>query len=204
MKMQTMKTKPIIGISGGIGAGKSLVAEMLKSLGAAVIDSDSLAHQCLGTLDCRRQIKEWWGESVISSHGLPRNKKIAEIVFADAVELKRLEDLLFPRIKRLQENIIAVHNANESIRAIILDAPTLYEAKADSLCDAVIFVKCDREARVSRIEARGWTEAQLTQREDMQYPLSLKEEKADHVVENNSDLDALQSQVEQAFLVIVK
>ena len=196
--------KPIIGLVGGIGSGKSLVAGMLADCGCGVIDADSLAHQCLDTPDCIKKIQEWWGDSVIASHGVPRSKKIAEIVFADPVELKRLEDLLYPLIGARQQIMIADFDADNSITGIVLDAPKLYEAGADRLCDAVIFVKADREVRVSRVvEIRGWTDFQLDQRENMQDSLAMKEEKADHVIENNSGTDILRSQLNRVFSSIV-
>ncbi len=203
-----MANKPVIGLSGGIGSGKSLVAKMLTSLDCGVIDADKIAHELLSDSEICETIHGWWGDSVVmdgAPHRIwyPNHKGIATIVFADPAEMKKLEDLLFPKIRQRQAVLIAEHDEDESIRAIVLDAPKLYEAGVDSLCDAVIFVKSDRKSQIARIEARGWTEAQLIQREDMQLPLSTKEEKADHVVENNSSMDALRSQVDKVFSFIM-
>ncbi len=196
--------KPIIGLVGGVSSGKSVVADMLADCGCGVIDADSLAHQCLDTPDCIKKIQEWWGESVIASHGVPRSKKIAEIVFADPAELKRLEDLLYPLIAARQKVMIADYVADDSILGIVLDAPKLYEAGVDKLCDAVIFVKANQATRISRVVGiRGWTDFQLAQRERMQDSLAMKEERSDYVVKNDSDLGALRSQVEQTFSSIL-
>lgn len=191
------KHKPIIGLAGGIGSGKSVVADMLADCGCGVIDADKLAHELLA--DATELIRKWWGDSVITG-GLPNRKKIAEIVFANPVELKRLEDFLHPLIALRQKFIIAEYNVDNSILGIILDAPKLFEAGSDKLCDAVIFVKSSRETRISRVVGiRGWTESQLCDREIMQESVRKKEDIADYVVDNNSDLGSLRSQVEQAF-----
>lgn len=194
--------KPIIGLVGGIGSGKSTVAEILADCGCGVIDADKLAHELLGGVV--ETIQEWWGDSVVTDD-VPNRKEIAKIVFADADELKRLEGLLYPLIRRQQTRFIAEYNKDDSILGIVLDAPKLYEAGIDELCDAVIFIKTCRDTRISRaIWIRGWTESQLFNRETMQKSLKKKEESADYVVENDSTLGALRSQVEQVFSSILE
>lgn len=200
---KTTMSKPIIGLAGGIGSGKSVVAGMLADCGCGVIDADNLAHQCLDTPDVIEKIQEWWGESVVTD-GAPNRKEIAKIVFTDSVELKRLEGLLYPKIGQRQTRAIMEYDKDDSILGIVLDAPKLYEAGIDELCDAVIFVRTCRETRISRaVWIRGWTESQLFNRETMQKSLKKKEESADYVVENDSTLDALRSQLEQVFSSIL-
>ena len=199
--------KPIIGLSGGVGSGKSAVADILADCGCGVIDADKLAHESLE--DVVEIIRGWWGDSVVTD-GAPNRKEIAKIVFgyqrgSEATELKRLEDLLYPLIAARQRVIIAEYNADDSILGIVLDAPKLYEAGADTLCDAVIFVKARRLTRISRVMGiRGWTELQFCKREAMQKSVDEKEASADYVVKNNSNLGALRSQVEQVFSSILK
>lgn len=203
--------KPIIGLVGGIGSGKSVVAGMLKSLGCGVVDADKLAHEFLedvvetirkDDLD-QHLVSPWWGDSVVTD-GVPNRKEIAEIVFADATELKRLEDLLYPLIAARQKVMIAEYEADDAIRAVVLDAPKLYEAGVDKICDAVIFVQTSREARVLRVKSRGWTESQLSKRESMQDSLAAKKASADYVVRNNADVGLLKFQVERVFLSILE
>ncbi len=194
--------KPIIGLAGGIGSGKSVVADMLADCGCGVIDADKLAHEFLGYVV--ETIQEWWGDSVVTV-GVPNRKEIAKIVFSDPVELKRLEDLLYPLIADRQKLIIAEYDADNSILGSVLDAPKLYEAGVDKLCSAVIFVKTCRDTRISRVVGiRGWTESQLFSRETMQKSVKKKEESADYVIENNSTLGILRSQVEHAFSSILE
>ena len=83
---------------------------------------------------------------------------------------------------------------------VVLDAPKLYEAGLDALCDAVVFVMAERSDRVRRLAAsRGWTEEEVTKRENLQNPLDIKEANADHVVANNSGVEELRTLVEHVF-----
>lgn len=184
---------PVIGITGGIGAGKSAVARMLGEFGALVIDSDVLAHEELRTLEVIEAVKAKWGLAVCSESGEIDRAALGAKVFADPVELQKLEDLLYPRIHRRRRQIIAEHAGDPGVRAIILDAPKLYEAGVDKECDAVIFVDADEGERVSRVaQSRGWSPAELARREKLQIPLDKKRAMADYVVVNNqAGLDSL-------------
>lgn len=201
-KVLPRTNKPIIGLAGGIGSGKSVAADILADFGCGVIDADKLAHELLGGVV--ETIRGWWGDSVVTD-GAPNRKEIAKIVFSDPVELKRLEGLLYPLIAARQKLNIAEYDADDLILGIVLDAPKLYEAGVDKLCDAVIFVKTCRDTRISRVVwIRGWTESQLFNRETMQKSVKKKEESSDYVVENDSTLGELRSQLEQVFSLILK
>src|SRR6266478_6420926 len=94
--------KPIIGIAGGIGSGKSFVAGLLGELGCEVIDSDAQVRAAYGEPEVRQTLREWWGESVIGADGSPDRAGIARRVFGDPLERKRLEGLLHPRVAALR------------------------------------------------------------------------------------------------------
>ena len=93
LRVRAKRIKPIIGLVGGIGAGKSSVARILQSFGAAVIDSDRLAHGELADPEVIATLRSWWGEKVCRSDGVDR-EVLASIVFSDPQELDRLEKLL--------------------------------------------------------------------------------------------------------------
>ena len=193
------RNKPIIGLVGGIGAGKSSVARVLQSLGAAVIDSDRLAHDELADPEVIATLRGWWGDEVCPSDEVDR-KALASIVFDDRHELDRLEKLLYPRIHRRRERLVDGFNADPAVRAVVLDAPKLYEAGLGDYCDAVIFVAADWPVRVGRVAAlRGWTEEELRRRENLQNSLDTKRANADHVVINHSSMDQLRTDVERIF-----
>ncbi len=198
------KKKPIIGLAGGIGAGKTLVAGMLESLGARVIDFDRLAHEELCSPDVLATLRSWWGDSVCSAEGKVDRQAVASIVFAEPDELGRLEGLLYPRIGRCCEQLLAASAADPGVKAMVLDAPKLFEAGLNELCDTVIFVEADFSDRARRVaESRGWTEQELIRRENLQNPLDTKKAVADHVVINQSGADVLREQVAHVFSLVL-
>ena len=199
-RLHTKRTKPIIGLAGGIGAGKSTVARLLESLGAAVIDSDRLAHEALEAPDVIVTLRGWWGSSVCTPDGEVDRKKIGVIIFDDPAERVRLENLLYPRIRGRREELIAVYESDPRVKAVVLDTPMLFEVGLNERCDTVFFVEADRSVRVRRVsESRNWTEEELKRRENLQKPLNMKKASADHVISNYTDIEELRSQVERVF-----
>ncbi len=198
------RKKLIIGLAGGIGAGKSSVARILETFGAAVIDADRLSHEVLSEPDVVATLRQWWGEHVCTSAGEVDHQAIAAIVFDDPAELTRLESLLYPRIARRHEKLLADHTADPNVTAIVLDAPKLFEAGLNQLCHTVVFVDADWSVRVRRVaDSRGWNEAELVRREKLQNPLDIKKANADQVVINHSSIDELCSQVERVFSAVL-
>lgn len=173
---------------------------MFESLQVAVIDSDRLAHEQYGESEVKTTLQQWWGAEVADSGGTVDRRKIAGIVFSAPEQLSRLEGLLYPRIEAKRRELMAVHEADLNVAAILIDAPKLFEAGVDKVCDAVIFVDADRSIRLERVtRTRGWTEADLERRERLQFPLDKKRANADYVIENNSGIAQLRLAVEQAF-----
>lgn len=185
---------PIIGLAGGIGSGKSAVAAILRDLGCLVSDSDEAARAALREPALRREIVSWWGEGVLDADGEIDRAKVAAIVFSDPEQRRRLERLTHPWIEQRRRARFAA--APAGTRALVIDAPLLFEAGLDAECDAVIFVDADRDTRLARVRRdRGWDEAEFAAREDSQMPLDEKRNRADHVVANNGALSDLLEQV---------
>ncbi len=178
---------------GGIGSGKSTVARLFAQEGAAVIDSDALAGEQLLENEVVTQLKSWWGDSICDSSGGIDRQRVADIVFSDPVQRKRLEGFLHPRIEKKRKLLITKYRQNGNIRCIILDSPLLLEAGLDQLCDAVVFVDATPDVRLERVSRnRGWSENNWRMREKSQKSLDIKRDRADHVVVNNSsDIDKL-------------
>lgn len=196
--------KPIIGLTGGIGAGKSTVARIFESLGAAVIDFDRLAHEQFLDRSVIETLCEWWGEGVLTSDGSVDRQAVAAIVFEDPKQLARLEGLLYPRIGRARKDLVASFDGDPSVRAVVLEAPKLFEAGLAETCDAVIFVEADDEIRVRRVaSSRGWPESELRRREKLLQPLDSKRTNADYLVANNSDIDDLRPKVERVLSAVL-
>lgn len=196
--------KPVIGIVGGVGAGKSAVAGILQSLGCAVIDSDQMVHEQYRNPAVVTALREWWGDSVIKPDGSPDRAAIARIVFSSPAELQRLEGFLYPRLEELRRRQMVTLEADPAVKAIVLDAPKLLEVGLDRQCDVIIFVHAEEDVRASRVaKSRGWSRDELVRREKMQIPLDKKRARADYTVENSSSEDALRPHVERIFRAVI-
>ena len=180
----------MIGLSGGIGAGKSTVGRILAELGCVVTESDADGRAALRDPDIRAQLVEWWGEGILDGDGNVDRSSVARIVFTDREQRARLESLTHPWIERRRRE--QWESAPPDAPALVIDAPLLFETGLDAECDAVIFVDADRSIRARRVaEERGWSEAELTRREESQMLLDEKRSRADYVIENDGDREQL-------------
>lgn len=188
--------KLIIGLAGGIGAGKSTVASAMAQLGGRVIDADAAAREALKREDVRQQIVDWWGQAMLDEAGGLNRKQLAERVFSDEAERRRLEGLLHPIIAAQRERMIADAQADPEARFIVLDAPLLFEVGLDKRCDHVVFVDADRNRRLDRVaRERGWSADELERREKNQMSLDRKRQLADNVIVNDASEAACFEQV---------
>ena len=185
---------PSLGIAGGVGSGKSSVAAILAQLGCLVADSDALAREAVRDPAVRDRIVSWWGSGVLDESGEIDRGEVARIVFSRPDQRRRLESLVHPWIEARRRKLF--EQAPPDARALIIDAPLLFEAGLDRECDAVIFVETDPARRLARLtSSRGWDEAQWKKREESQLSLDDKRARSDYVVINNGDLDELTEQI---------
>jgi dephospho-CoA kinase len=190
--------KPVVGLVGGIGSGKSLVAQLLAEQGGAVIDADHLGHEALRQPEVREQIVARWGTGVLREDGSVNRRAVAAIVFADPAERRALEALVFPWIERGIRAALAEADRDPRVRFVVLDAAILLETGWREVCDLVVFVDAPRAVRLGRLAAqRGWTEADVAARERAQFPLEEKKARADVVIDNSGDPAQTRRQVEQ-------
>jgi dephospho-CoA kinase len=188
--------KPIIGIAGGIGSGKSFVAGLFAELGCAILDSDAHVRQAYGDPQVLAALRQWWGDEVLRPDGSVDRSRIAGRVFHDPRERKRLEGLLHPMVARLREREMEKLALNPGVVAFVWDTPLLFEAGLNSRCDAVAFVDTPLELRLRRVSrSRGWDEAELQKREKLQWPLDRKREISDYIIENTADVGVVRDQV---------
>jgi dephospho-CoA kinase len=185
----------VIGLTGGIGSGKSTVAAILAEQGVGVIDSDKLSREELQHPEVIAELVGRHGPEILDSNRQVQRAALAKVVFADPNERKHLEGLLHPRIERRRQALVRRYNADPAVVAIALDSPLLYEVGLDAECDAVLFVDADRQERVARVAARGWNACELERREKLQNRLDLKKAKADHIIVNNSGRGLLRQKV---------
>jgi len=198
------KRKPIIGILGGIGSGKTTVAAEFAKLGCEVIDADKIAHELLEKKTVKEKIVALFGQSVLDPNGKIDHKKLADIVFTDVSKLSLLNGIVHPLVLERAEQLIEKYNQDPKAAAIVLDIPLLVEVGWDKHCDKLVFVDCNRQLRIDRAKKGGvFDENQLKIRENLQISLDKKVNITDNIVVNNSDFSALVKQVADIFSCVV-
>lgn len=174
----------VIGLAGGIGAGKSHIARLFAAEGCAVSDSDALATRALDEPDVKAALVQWWGPPMLDAAGVVDRAQVARVVFADPGARTRLESLLHPRVHAARARQIE-QAALAGVAAFVIDAPLLFEAGVDKECDAVVFIDCPRHERLDRVRARGWDDAELSRREAAQWPLERKRAQCRFAIDNS-------------------
>ncbi len=214
----------VVGLTGALGTGKSTVCRMFQGLGAYVIDADREVHRLTGpNAPITRQIVKTFGRDILLDKTLPlkvsgrstytrlcpqgykgipvdndalNREALAEVVFKDPVQLKKLCAIIHPPVlERIKE---LIDNAPSGI--IIVDAPLLFEVGLNNEVDKTLVVSASRENQVSRLKAeRGLSPHQIEERLKAQMPLAKKIELADFIIDNNGSVDATRSQVEKTW-----
>ncbi len=195
--MTTLTGKPKqLGLTGNIGSGKSTVANLLKDMGATVIDADELAKAATKDPQVLKQIQAKLGQEFVRDNKLDRFAT-AQKVFNDQGALKTLNSIIHPWIGKKRKEIVEKLNASKTPPKIIIhDIPLLYENGMEKDFDAVIVVYASLGARIKRVVARSSLtieEAQL--RDSKQMSLEEKVRRADIVIDNEGDLEALKREV---------
>lgn len=197
--------KPVIGLVGGIGSGKSAVADDFESLGCLVIRSDRIAHEVLEQPAVKAALRQWWGDEILAADGRVDRRAVARRTFNNPVELERLNWLVHPKVDEIRRDLMAAYRQSSAVKAVVWDTPLLVETGLYKQCDAIIFVNAPFEQRLARVQAaRGWTADELKIREDRQASLDKKKEISDDVIDNGGDKAARLSQVRRVLSRILK
>ena len=196
--------KPIICIAGGIGSGKSLVARMFGEMGCLVIDADELVSQAYTDPAILAQLRVWYGQGVFNSDGSVNRGALAGQVFTDPGRRRQLEGLVHPWVAKQRDERMAESADEPQIVAIVWDTPLLFEAGLQGQCDVVVFVESPLQMRVERVgKSRGWDQAQLLGRENLQWPLDKKRQISDHIIDNTADAEYARGQVREVLFRIL-
>ena len=180
---------PFVGLTGGIGAGKSEALRALAELGAATLSTDAVVHELLATDELRDIVVGRLGERVAPNGALDRSL-IAESVFGDDEARKWYEGELWPRVgKRVADWKQEVDALDPPPPAAVVEVPLLFESGMDAAFDATIAVVADEEVRAERAGARG--HASLAERTKRQLSQEEKAQRADFDVRNDGSLDEL-------------
>ena len=195
--------KPVIGILGGIGSGKSTIAAEFAKLGCKVIDADKIAHELLQEPPVREKVVSLFGKAVLDSSGKIDRRKLAEVVFAEDHMLASLNRVIHPLVLQRTQVLMDRFKRQNQVKAIVLDMPLLVEVGWHKRCDKLIFVDCEQNLRRERAKKMGFDKKQIKIRENFQISLDNKASLADNTIENNSDFSAIAKQVTEIFSYIV-
>ena len=189
----------IIGVTGGVGTGKSTVAAMFKRLGAAVLDADAIAHQVIEPRRLAwRQLVKTFGERVLDDDGTVNRRRLAALAFPDAQRRRQLERIIHPQVFREIRRQLHRLRRGRAIQAVALDVPLLLEAGGRDLVNALVVVTAPAAVQRARLKKRhGWMDEEIEARISAQWELSAKAALADYVVDNSDGVDATRTQVKR-------
>jgi dephospho-CoA kinase len=186
----------LVGLTGGIGSGKSTVAQMLARRGAVVLDADGFAREAVrpGSAGLRAVVARF-GSEVLTGDGELDRPKLAGVVFADPVARADLEAIVHPDVRRLiadgiQENL-------DTDNVVVLVNPLLIEMGTHRDCDVVVVVSVGAETQVARSTARGMDEDDVRARMAAQLPLDERARQADVILDNEGSMQELEGQVDR-------
>lgn len=188
----------VIGLTGNIGTGKSTVSQMLKDLGATLLDADKVGHELLAPGGgAYQEIIATFGKGILKGNGEIERPKLGAIVFQDPVKLKKLNDIMWPRIVELSKKKVAEVRRNGA-RVVVFEAAVMFEAGWESLVDEIWVTAAPEDVVVKRLLATGrFTEQQIRDRIHSQMPAEEKASRAHVVVDTNYDLAELKRRLER-------
>ncbi len=184
---------PLVGLTGGMGAGKSTALAALEQMGAAVLSTDAIVHELYASEPVRTAVVERWGESVAPS-GVVDRAAVAEHAFKDDGERKWLEGILWPLVgKRIAEWVQQARERQPPPRAAVVEVPLLFEAGMAPAFDATVAVVAEESLRQARAAGRGHALAQ--ERDTRQLPQDEKARQATFAVHNDGSVEELASEL---------
>lgn len=188
-----------VGLTGGIGSGKSTVAALLAERGAVVVDADLMARRAvvLGSPGYARVVERFGSEVLLPDGDLDR-QGLADRVFADDDERQALEGIVHPEVRRLVSEAVAAHVGTDDV--VVVDSPLLIESGAADDFDLVVVVSARPSTQVARSQARGMDADDAHARIAAQLPLADKTAVADIVIDNDGSREELEAQVEELWV----
>lgn len=187
----------LVGLTGGIASGKSTAAKILESLGAAVVNADTLAREAVEPgREAWQEIIAAFGSEILQSDRTLDRQKLRTLIFNNPDARRKLESIIHPRVRALAERRIAEHGA-AGYAVVVYEVPLLFEGHLHEWLRPVILIACDIETQIERLQQRdGLDRVQAQKHIEAQMNLEEKRRLADYVIENNGNLEDLKRQVE--------
>jgi len=187
----------VLGLTGGIGMGKSTSGQLFRARGVPVVDTDDLARQVVEPgQPALAEVLAAFGLQFAGPDGQLRRDELAQRVFADPAARRRLEEILHPRIRALWRAQTETWRA-EGLPVSVVVIPLLFETKAEAELDATICVACSVATQQQRLRTRGWSIEQIQQRLQAQWPVETKIQRADYLVWTEAGLDVHAGQIDR-------
>ena len=184
----------LVGLTGGIGSGKSTVARILGEHGAVILDADVFARDAVrGGTDAFAAVVDRFGAGLVGPDGELDRSKLASIVFADPAALADLEAIVHPEVRRMIADGIQAELDTDHV--VVLVNPLLIEMGAHRDCDVVVVISTEPETQVARTVARGMDEADVRARLAAQLPIEERARAADVLLDNEGSLENLEREV---------
>ena len=184
----------LVGLTGGIGSGKSTVARFLGDHGAVIVDADVFARDAVRAgSDAFQAVVKRFGDEVVGADGELDRPKLASIVLADRAALADLETIIHPEVRRMIADRIQAELDTDHV--VVLVNPLLIEMGAHRDCDVVVVISADPATQVARTVARGMDEADVRARLAAQLPIEERARAADVLLDNEDSLEDLEAEV---------
>ncbi|MEG0614522.1 MAG: dephospho-CoA kinase [Oscillospiraceae bacterium] len=196
--MNELNLAKVIGLTGQSGSGKTTVCEVFRNNGFSVINADLIARQVMEKGEpCLKEVHETFTDDVLAEDGSLNRKKLADVVFSDTEKLNLLNTICYPYItEKILIRIKAL--TDEGKQLILLDAPTLFESRADDFCELIISVIADEKIRINRIiERDNINEEKAKNRLNSQHDDKYYADNSDFIIINNKDLKTLISKAKE-------
>lgn len=186
----------ILGLTGGIGTGKSTVANMLKEKGIPVVDTDLISREVIQYPEIIEKIKLEISNEVFDFENKLDRKKMSEIVFENKEKLKKLNEIMHPEILKKMWN--EVEKLKKDHKIIVVDIPLLFEINMEKEVDKILLIYSSKEIQIERIMNRdGRTREEAIKIINSQIPLYKKREKSDYIIQNNDSLEKLEKNLDK-------
>lgn len=201
---QTGGTYLKIGLTGGIGSGKSTAARRLLQLGALVYHADEIARRALDPgAPCYDRVLAEFGEDILLPDGSIDRKRLAEIVFASGKRREILNGIIHPYVIETMFSLAQTGFDRSHNPIAVFDVPLLFESGLDALMDVTVLVVCDQETRVRRVMDRdGFSREHVLSRMRAQMPEEEKRLRADYILDNNGSEEDLNRQVDALYATL--
>ena len=187
-----MKQKIVLGIAGGLGAGKTTVTDLLVQKGAVKIDADRAGHRILENGNIKEEIVKRLGEEILSGGAIDR-ARLRKLVFTDKSRLEILNSIVHPLIlERIKKEVDGISGG-----VVVIDAALLVEMGVHELVDLFVLVDAGREVRLERAQMRGISRDEAERIIDSQADSEEARNLADHVIDNNNDMAILKEGVDE-------